>query len=243
MNEFSYQFYIDLIKKIKAHLPLLDFSEVNERSTQFFLLRHDVEFSVEKAYELARIEHELLGIHSSYLFQVRNYSYNPFSFKNARLINRIAEMGHKIGLHVNTSGLNSFDHLQEFIINDLNLLKNGIGVAVDRFSFHRPSFLILKADVKIEGLINTYDKLYFHLYQGEPPEQLTTYYFSDSEHRWKYGTPLDKLTANMQKVQLLTHPYSWSKEGLNNYNNFKELVHLKYYWMMQSMTIVSLARD
>jgi hypothetical protein len=235
MSDFSYQFYIDLIKVLRAQLPLLDFSEVTKDCERFFLLRHDVEFSVEKAYDMALIEHEQLGIHASYFFQVRNYSYNPFSFKNSRLINRIHDMGHKIGLHVNSSGLTIYDDFVHFIKNDVGLLHYGTGVPVDRFSFHRPSLSLLKAGIKIEGLLNTYDALYFQLYEHTPSHKLSRYYFSDSEHRWKYGNPLEQLNPDMKKIQLLIHPYSWSKKGLNNEENFKELIHLKYLWMLQSM--------
>lgn len=235
MNDFSYQFYINLIKVLKKLLPLLDFSEVTKDSERFFLLRHDVEFSIEKAYEMALLEHEILGIHSSYFFQVRNYSYNPFSFKNMSLIKHIYEMGHKVGLHVNTSGHSKSDDFSTFIKNDTGLLQQGTGVPVDRYSFHRPSVSLLKAGIRIEGFINTYDPLFFEFYEDRPPQKLSIHYFSDSEHRWKYGNPLEPLKPNRNKIQLLIHPYSWSKKGLNNEDNFKELIRLKYDWMIQSM--------
>jgi hypothetical protein len=235
MNDFSYKFYIELIRTLKEALPLLDFAEIKESTDRFFLLRHDVEFSVEKAYELARIEHELLGINSSYFFQIRNYSYNPFSFKNSRLITRIYGMGHKIGLHVNTSGVDGFHSIRDVIKKDISLLQNCIELPVDRFSFHRPSFQLLNEGIKIDGLINTYDKQFFQLYEHTPPQKFNIYYFADSEHQWKYGKPLDCLNPGMNKVQLLIHPYSWSKIGMDNCVNFSHLAQMKYNWMLKSM--------
>lgn len=235
MNDFSYKFYIELIKAFTVALPLRDFADVKENTERYFLLRHDVEFSIEKAYELARIEHDLLGVHSSYFFQIRNYSYNPFSFKNSRLITRIHNMGHKIGLHVNTSGMDKSHSICDFIKKDIGLLQNSIELPVDRFSFHRPSFQLLSQKIKIDGLINTYDEKFFQLYEHIPPETFDKYYFADSQHQWKYGNPLAHLNADMKKVQLLVHPYSWSKIGMDNDSNFKQIIRTKYDLMLKSM--------
>ena len=103
MNDFSYEYYLKLIETIATSLPLVDFSDIKETDKQFFILRHDVEFSIEKAYELAKIEHDILKINTSYFFQIRNYTYNPLAFKSIELIKKIHDMGHKIGLHVNSS--------------------------------------------------------------------------------------------------------------------------------------------
>jgi len=224
-----------MISNLKKTLPLMDFSEVKKADERFFLLRHDVEFSVEKAFELARVETEILGICSSYFFQTRNYSYNPFSFKNRGLIREIADMGHKIGLHVNMSGLTNLDHIDLFITNDVNLLQNGLGLSIDRYSYHRPSYEILKQRINIKGLINTYDDSYFHLHENALEANLRVCYLSDSEHKWKYGKPEELVNDTVNKLQLLIHPYSWSQEGLNNFDNFKALTQLKYQQMLESM--------
>lgn len=235
MNDFSYDAYRNLIDTIKNAIPLVDFANIKETDERFFILRHDVEFSVEKAYELAKIEHDDLRIQSSYFFQIRNYSYNALAFKNVSMIQQIYKMGHKIGLHVNSSGLNCLSALIPLIKNDLHLLQDGVGVPIDRFSFHRPTCDLLKANLKLEGYINAYDKKYFHYYAHPPSEPLSVYYFSDSQHQWKYGNPLSILEKPIKKIQLLTHPYSWSKKGLNNTNNFKEIIKFKYDTMLQSM--------
>ena len=214
---------------------MVDFADVRETDERFFILRHDVEFSVEKAYELAKIEHDQLGIASSFFFQIRNYSYNALAFKNINLIKKIHDMGHKIGLHVNSSGLPSFEDLTLFIKNDVTILQNTLGLPIDRFSFHRPTHEMLELNIKIDGLINAYDKRYFHFYKNKPSELLNVYYFSDSEHRWKYGNPMSILEQPVKKIQLLVHPYSWSKQGLDNLNNFNELIKIKYATMLQSM--------
>lgn len=235
MNNFSYKAYIKLVEAIKQVIPLIDFAQVKEADKLFFILRHDVEFSVEKAYELAKIEHDLLNITSSYFFQIRNYTYNPLAVNNMNLIKRIANMGHKIGLHVNGYGVTSMDNIETFIKNDIELLQNGLGIPIDRFSFHRPPHYLLKLNINIKNLINAYDKQFFHLYENNMPEPLNVYYFSDSQHRWKYGDPLSILEKPNKKIQLLIHPYSWSEQGLDNFNNFNALIKSKQSAMRQAM--------
>ena len=235
MNDFSYNAYINLIEAIKDTIPVVDYAHVEDSVERFFIIRHDVEFSVEKAYELAIIEQQRLKIKTSYFFQIRNYAYNPLAVTNVNLIKKIHAMGHSIGLHVNMSGLNPTDDLKSFIQNDIEILQKGLGLTIDRFSFHRPTHQVLALNLKIKGLINTYDQQFFHFYHDKPPKALKVYYFSDSEHQWKYGDPLSILKMPIKKIQLLTHPYSWSHQGMDNLTNFKSLIHLKEAAMRQSM--------
>ena len=216
-------------------MPLVDFSDIKQTDTCFFILRHDVEFSVEKAYDLATIEHEQLGIKSSYFFQLRNYTYNVFAYKNMAYIKKIHAMGHKIGLHVNLSGLANMNHIDTFIKNDAHILQSGLDLPIDRFSFHRPTHDLLRLNLRIDDLINAYDPMYFHFYHLTPPKALRVFYFSDSEHRWKYGNPLTILDKPTKKLQLLLHPYVWSNEGYDNEHTFNELIKEKHQWMLEAM--------
>ena len=78
---FSYNEYKNIINLIKSHLPIMDFSEVTEKTEKFCVLRHDIEFSIDRAYKLAKVEKEL-GVTSTYTVQVRNNTYNALSEKN-----------------------------------------------------------------------------------------------------------------------------------------------------------------
>ena len=94
---------------------------------------------------------------------------------------------------------------------------------------------MLKADIDIDGLINAYNPLYFYFHTSPSEVALPVYYFSDSEHRWKYGNPTSVLERPIKKIQLLIHPYSWSIPGWNNYDNFKAIIDAKQALMLQSM--------
>ncbi len=98
---FSYNEFKNIINLIKVYLPIVDFADVNGDTTSFCVLRHDIEFSVDRALKMARIEADELGVVSTYTVQLRNNTYNALSEKNIKAVQEICKMGHKIGLHQN----------------------------------------------------------------------------------------------------------------------------------------------
>lgn len=71
---------------------------------KFILMRHDIEYSVKRAYVLAKVESGM-DFTSSYFFQWTNNSYNVLSQGNIDMLCDIHEMGHIIGLHFAMNGL------------------------------------------------------------------------------------------------------------------------------------------
>ena len=156
---FSYNEYKNIIKMVKEHLPILDFSEVDESTKKFCVLRHDIEFSIDRAYELAKIENEL-DIVSTYTVQLRNNTYNALSEKNIDLIRRIKDLGHHIGLHQNPP-LMEVQALNIYIRTDMAILEQFYGFGIDRFAFHRPKKEYLSSYVTLNDKINCYDRKFF----------------------------------------------------------------------------------
>jgi hypothetical protein len=222
LNPFSYLEYTKIIHNVLCNHPYLDFRDVNEETTRFVLIRHDVEFSPERAIRMALLEH-CLGIQTSYFFQLRNAAYNLFSERVLEIIRSIYEMGHSIGLHVHLKMLKSLNDLPDFILQDVCLMSKIVGVPVDRFSYHRPSKEVLKLNLHINGLINTYDRLYFDFKDNDDFTNVNVKYFADSMHRWKYGYPDEISLSKNPKVQLLLHPDEWSPEGGEEEKNFRAL--------------------
>ena len=86
----------------------------------------------------------------------------------------------------------------------------------------------------LENKINCYDKKFFH-YFDEKPDKLDVLYLSDSNHKWKFGYPLDFDLSKVDKLQLLTHPYSWTDEGYDNYGNYLSLIRERKNELINSM--------
>ena len=65
---FSYTEYKNIIALIAERLPIVDFKEAL-RLDKFCVIRHDIEFSIDRALKLAVIEREL-GVTSTYTVQL-----------------------------------------------------------------------------------------------------------------------------------------------------------------------------
>jgi len=229
---FSYNEYKNIINLIRGYLPIIDFSEVTEKTKKFCVLRHDIEFSIDRAYKLAKVEKDL-GVVSTYTVQVRNNTYNALSEKNIDLIRKIKDLGHHIGLHQNPP-IMDLDKLTTYVSTDIQMLEYYYGFYIDRFAFHRPKKEYLKEYFELDGKINCYDKKFFHYFE-EQPDKLDVLYLADSNHKWKYGYPLDFDFSKINKLQLLTHPFSWTEKGGDNYGNFLSLIRERNNELVYSM--------
>jgi len=218
---------------VQQNLPIVDYKDVNDNTKKFCVLRHDIEFSIDRAYKLAKIEKEL-GVVSTYTVQVRNNTYNALSEKNIDLISKIRELGHHIGLHQNPPSSMKLDTLKDYIMRDITILEDCYGFEIDRFAFHRPKKEYLNCYVELDNRINCYDKKFFHFFENKP-ESLEILYLADSNHKWKYGYPLDFDFSKINKLQLLTHPFSWSDSGGDNYGNFVTLIRERNDELVNSM--------
>jgi len=181
---------------------------------------------------LAKVEKEL-GVTSTYTVQVRNNTYNALSEKNIELVKRIKDLGHHIGLHQNPP-LMEEKMLGNYIMTDIRILEHFYGFEIDRFAFHRPKKEYLSSYVMLENKINCYDKKFFHYFE-EKPDKLDVLYLSDSNHKWKFGYPLDFDFSKIDKLQLLTHPYSWTNDGYDNYGNYLSLIRERKNELINSM--------
>ena len=229
---FSYKEYVQILDWVKSNYKIVQYSDINVDTKGFCVIRHDVEYSIERAYELAKLE-EAMGLKTTYLIQIRNNCYNALSTKNIPLIEEIKNMGHEIGLHVHCGLLSSYKDIIELVKNDISILSKGINSSPKIFSFHRPSIKLLQSNIKIPGLINAYGDLYFHAYKGKQPKNIKVKYISDSNHMWKYGYPN---TTSNPKLQLNFHPFSWTKKGHENTPNFKALINEKNKEMIKSIS-------
>ena len=227
MNKFSYTEYRNIITLVQSYLRIVDFKDVITFGHDIFcVLRHDIEFSVDRALTMARIETDDLDVKSTYTVQLRNNTYNALSQKNIEAVKEIKKLGHSIGLHQNPPNI-SGQELIDYIQKDIDTLEHYYGFEVDRFAFHRCGSYpeILETPIKVPNKINCYDKEFFHYFQGKRPETINAHYVADSNHTWKYGHPMRvDYKSYPFRMQLLTHPYSWTEEGYENINNFAKLI-------------------
>ena len=213
MNNFSFNEYKKIIRYYKKFLRPVFFDKVDKYSNNFFIIRHDVEFSTERALELAKIEKKELNIKSSFFFQITNNSYNLFSYENRKVLLAIKKMGHKIGLHFNYKGQNSNLKIKKELISQSKIFNELFENDYRFFSPHRPSKFPFLFKLKSKNLNNTYSKLFFNDFEKAKKNVDRIIYLVDSRHEWKYLHPLELDLTIHKKVHLVFHPDAWSKKG------------------------------
>ena len=96
--DFSYRSYVDLLRYIQSLgrviCPLRD----APAEGSYVILRHDIDYSVGKAREMAIIEHEE-GVRSTYMVLLTSPYYNLLQDGNRRAVVEIAGLGHEIASH------------------------------------------------------------------------------------------------------------------------------------------------
>ena len=232
MRNFSYLNYRTMIRYIQKHLPIVSFNDARGVDT-FCVIRHDVEYSPERALMLAEVESKI-GIASTYCFQLRNNCYNVLSTQNLEIIRKIKSLGHNIGDHIHmgdcTSGAEEL-----YILNDIQTLQSYSKVRIDGWSLHRPDGLLLSKYLEVFGnYINYNGKRFFQYFEGKSPK-LDITYLADSNHQWKYGNPMELNLTEINKLQINCHPFSWSPEDLDNTDNFRILTSEKKDELIKSI--------
>ncbi len=231
---FSYNDYRKIIQIIKQTGRQASYQEALRRDS-FIIMRHDVEYSVERAYRLSKVE-ESMDFTSSYFFQWTNNSYNILSRRNMDMVKDMHERGHRIGLHFALNGMTDMEQIKKQILKEMQILSEMFGFEVDTFSIHRPSKDALRENIKLPGILNAYQDEFF-TFAEEVSEKtpVKVKYMSDANHIWRYGYPDEETILSHGKVQILTHPFAWTKEGYDNFNNYKALVREKTMEMIDSI--------
>lgn len=231
---FSYEDYKKIIRIIKSTERYMDYHKALT-SDKFILMRHDVEYSVERAYELAKVESSM-DFTSTFFFQWTNNSYNILSRKNKDLIKDMHERGHTIGLHFALNGMTDMEQIRKQIAKEMEILNSMFEFKIDTFSIHRPSKDVLRENIKLPGIINAYQDEFFTFAENVTENTpVSVKYLSDANHIWRYGYPDEKNILENDKVQILTHPFAWCKQGYDNFDNYKFLIKEKYIELVNSV--------
>ena len=146
-------------------------------------LRHDVDLSLDAALRLAELEAEG-GALATYFLMTQSVFYNLASPEGRRAINRLRELGHRIGLHAVWPGAELDDRFDPVV------------------AWHNPDPDYMSEP--LDGVVNVMQAPWFD------PER----YRSDSNQRWRHGCPHEELReGRFDWLQLLVHPEIWVYPG------------------------------
>ena len=170
---FTYDAYAELIRLLMSHNYKIATYYDWEQYDKCVILRHDIDFSLEKALPMAELENKL-GVKSTYFVLVTSDFYNVFSKNSRQQLKRIMSLGHEIGLHYDEVCYDGLDIVSN-IIKECNVLETAIDSKVRTVSMHRPSRDTLEKNITIDNVVNSYSNLFFKEFK----------YLSDSRKHWK----------------------------------------------------------
>ena len=231
---FSYDDYREIISIIKSTGRHCSYAEALGKDN-FVIMRHDVEYSVERAYQMAKVEQSMDFV-STFFFQWTNNTYNILSRRNMDMIKDMHERGQHIGLHFALNGMTDMQQIRKRIQMEIDILSEMFGFEITEFSIHRPSKDVLRENIKLDGILNAYQDDFFTFADKiNESTALTVKYMSDANHIWRYGYPDEANITGYDKVQILVHPFAWSKNGGGKFDNYMDLLQEKYIEMVESV--------
>lgn len=168
------------------------------------LWRHDVDLSVHRALRLAQLEREA-GVTATYFFLAHSPFYNLFSPLVIRPARRILELGHRLGLHFDSTfygdGL-PWTELMLKISVEKRWLTELFDIEPEAISFHLAGVLKVPppSDDLVCGMVNAYSRRLRDEYE----------YCSDSNGVWRFKRLHDVLAeATHPRLHVLTHAGWW----------------------------------
>lgn len=196
----QYRMILNALKK--ADYLFIPFPLHNAEQWKYILLRHDIDFSPERALSLA-LEEKKLDIPATYFINPHSYWYNAFDADMKRIVKHLVDLGHYLGLHFDPSYWQipvtgfPFENMIQF---EKKALEGFYNLSLNAVSLHNPTPEMLATITwdKYAGLVNcNSDKI-----------RSTYDYVSDS------GGRLDQINIALDlgpgRIQLLTHPVWWT---------------------------------
>jgi hypothetical protein len=194
---FSLDSYRDLIRTaLGAGFSPTAFG-ADSKADRVLLLRHDVDYSLEMAVSLARVNAEL-GVTGTFFILLRGHSYNPLSATSLERVSELALLGQRLGLHV-------AGEKEDQIAADFEYLSSQVPLD-PVFSWHNPTPQLLEKfrnHEVVEGLTNVYSKPFLD----------DALYCSDSNFGRTIDEMSEALSGKRPRVHLLLHPINWVAGG------------------------------
>lgn len=203
--DFTRDRYLELLALAREHYRLEPFGTAC--SEPHALWRHDLDYSVRLAREIAQMEADA-GVHATYFFLLSSPYYNLHDATNRRLAREIVGLGHHPGLHFDPTiyaNDGSGRHIEETMGHERSVLADILGVGVDVVSFHNPAHAgVMDVDQpRLAGMLNAYCADVRDNYL----------YCSDSFGYWRFA-PIHQVLAERRspRLHVLTHPVWWTAE-------------------------------
>jgi hypothetical protein len=204
-DKFDFDTYWWIVQKLSRTNRPVRFSDLRNGFPlePFFILRHDVDYSIAAALRLAEQESRR-GVQATYFLLLNSFYYNLLSGDHAAIPRRLISLGHEVGLHYDLSFFQAFpnDQWEKLLAWQTSLLGQLSGEPVVSIAIHQPALNGQDPFRHRSDFLNAYDDRFF----------LEMAYLSDSCRAWR-DSALKFLESEPppQRLQLLLHPINWSE--------------------------------
>lgn len=204
--EFTYDAYGNLVSKLKEYG--YQFASYHDYMSleKCVIMRHDIDYSLQKSVKLAKFEHQL-GIKSTYFVLLSSPFYNIVSKDAIKMIKKIQNAGHEIGLHFDELNYDESEYdeiggVEKAIYREIDLISSILDCNIRSVSMHRPSPKTLQANYDLGMIVNSYSKEFFEGFK----------YVSDSRRRWRENVDEVISCGLYNKLHILTHAFWYDKK-------------------------------
>lgn len=203
---------LTLEKFVKSHdfnLTMRELHEFGEDEPDSVCIRHDVDHSIEHALKFARWEHAR-NIRATY-FVLHTAFYYTDKLWLYRYLNELIDLGHEIGIHLDTvneeltpEGVPNYDASAELLETELSKLRNAGFEIVGAAAHGNAKSTHTDLELFEEGRFTlNYFGLEYESYELQ--RRLNVNYISDNHGEW--ASPLQKKPH--RPAVLLLHPCHW----------------------------------
>ncbi len=221
-DDFTEEAYWEICKQISNRFSILTYENVikNElRGERQIVIRHDIDFSPNRALRIACIEAEC-NIRSIFFILFDSFFYNFFESNILNIIRNIIDLGHDVGIHFNCDpygGIPSKDDIEKDLIFFRNAMEKYLDYTPTVFAFHNPTekSISLNNETYYSGMINAYSECFMKRVD----------YCSDSNGYWRH----ERLKYFLQKDEIrtaciLTHPGWWTPEAMSPWDRIQRAI-------------------
>jgi len=209
--EFNLGGYRKLLRHLMSHYTFTDFTRcVAGEPEPFIVLRHDVDYSLEKALTIAQIEAKELGIRSTYFVLHSSPHYTILGPEAVRIIREIHGLGHAIGFHYDCNLFNLAGDPERLLEQMIKVAENLCHIRVRCIACHNLGVTERDLFVDSPRYLNPYSPMF----------RDDMLYISESLGVWRGDTLAKLWSLSVPKIQLLLHPCFWASEKVFDREQF-----------------------
>src|SRR5439155_10884171 len=205
---YSKESYRSLLRHaLEVGYVFAGFVEDTRAGDRRIYLRHDVDYSLRMAVELAEIN-QSLGVRGTFCVLLRSQIYNLLSHHGLETVRRLLALRQRLAFHYTAPPVlpASDEELTALIRADFEVVRRDLPEIEPAFSWHNPTEELIARGLhlKVPGLVNLYSENFI---KAIP-------YYSDSNLRHSVADFEAILSRNGHStVHLLLHPLNWVAGG------------------------------